>query len=246
MMITLEIDNRAISNAVEGERIELAKRVRLATENTGYEKLTEPLREMTREALNSRKMPTTWREKLYPEEARHTLTPAFFVYSLVPQAMVAFEEGATITPIGGKKYLWIPTENVPRGKGGARFTPKKILIAITRPAETKGRGKDRTTKFFDRAKFKIIPLKGGGFIVLGAANVARRRSHKRGGNRIGANLGYGGAKTVEFNSTEAENWLPFYILKKQVKLRKRLNIASIVDRAGAKYAANYERAANAS
>ncbi|MBM3552169.1 MAG: hypothetical protein FJX45_10455 [Alphaproteobacteria bacterium] len=216
-MITVDIDKNAISGAIEGERIALAKRIRLATEQTGRAELVDPLRAMTRDALNSKRLPTTWRVRIYPAEARNTLSPAVFAFSRAPEIMIAFEEGPIIQPVGGKKYLWVPTENVPRGRGGKRLSPQEVKAKVGR--------------------FSFIPLRNGGFVAVAQASRGTRRAHRRGGARtptIGREKGVEGER------------LAFFILKKRVRLRKRLNIASIAERAGAKYTANYERAANAS
>jgi hypothetical protein len=214
-MITVEIDKGAISSALEEERIALAKRVRLATNHAGRDLLIDPLRAMTREALRSSKLPTTWRGKLYPGEARHTLTPAFFAFSKAPEIMLAFEEGPTIQPVAGKKYLWIPTENVPRGKGGKRMSPQEVAARV--------------------GKFSFIPLRNGGLIAVAKATRGVKRSRRKGGT---------GTTTVSRAKKGEGERMAFFVLKKQVRLRKLLDITGIADRAGAKYSAAYERAAN--
>ncbi|PPD10280.1 MAG: hypothetical protein CTY36_00365 [Methylocystis sp.] len=214
-LLKLDVDRDAVSRALDEERIGLARHVRAATEKAGRELLVEPLRAMTREAFDSRKLPTTWRARLYPEEARHTLTPAFFAFSKAPAIMTAFEDGATIQPLAGKKFIWIPTENVPRGRGGKRLSPREVMARV--------------------GKFRFIPLKNGGFLAVAQATRGSRRAHRRGGARtptiVGAKKGKGES-------------VAFFVLKKQVRLRKRLDIAGIADRAGAKYSTIYRRAAN--
>jgi hypothetical protein len=213
-MITVDIDKKAISAALDEERIALSKRVRLATHQAGRELLLEPLRATTLEAFDSSKLPTTWRGKLYPEDASsHTMTPAFFAFSKAPEIMIAFEQGATIQPLDGKKYLWIPTENVPRGRGGKRMSPQEVMARVGR--------------------FSFIPLRNGGLVAVAQAARTSKRGHRRGRGR-----------TPTLTRTKDGERLAFFILKKQVRLRKRLDISEIADRAGAQYAARYERAAN--
>lgn len=214
-MITVEIDKAAISGALEEQRVSLAKRVRLATNQSGRELLIDPLRAMTREAFNSRKLPTTWRGKLYPEETRHTLTPAFFAFSKAPEIMTAFEDGAIVKPLAGKKYLWIPTANVPSGRGGKRMSPQEVIARVGR--------------------FSFIPLRNGGLLAVAQATRGEKRSRSKGGSP---------SQTISRAKNGQGERLAFFVLKKQVRLRKRLDIRGIADRAGAKYAANYERAAN--
>jgi hypothetical protein len=214
-MITVEIDKGVISSALEEERVALAKRVRLATNQAGRDLLIDPLRAMTREALNSSRLPNTWRGNVFPKEERHTLTPAFFAHSKAPEIMLAFEQGPTIQPLAGKKYLWIPTENVPRGKGGKRMSPREVMARVGR--------------------FSFIPLRNGGLLAVAQAARGIKRSRRKGG---------AGTMTIKRAKKGVGERLAFFILKKQVRLRKRLDIAGIADRAGAQYAAKYERAAN--
>lgn len=215
MSISVEFDKGAISRALEDERIALAKRVRLATDKAGRELLIDPLRSMTRGAFNSRKLPTTWRAKLYPEEARRTLTPAFFAFSKAPEIMTAFENGAIIQPVGGKKYLWIPTENVPRGRGGKRMSPQEVMARV--------------------GKFSFIPLRSGGLLAVAQAVRGEKRSRRKGGAPI---------TTIGRAKSGQGARMTFFVLKKQVRLAKRLDIQGIATRAGARYSAFYERAAN--
>jgi len=222
-MISATFDKAEIDAALDAEFKGLSSRVRLATELAGRELLRDPLRGMTAAALQSRKLPTTWRAKVYPNEGEATLSPAYFVSSKAPKIMAAFEEGPTIRPFGGRKYLWIPTENVPRGQGGRRLNPREVAAHV--------------------GKFTFRPLRNGGFIALAAAKIARVRSHRTGANRNGraGALHFKSAKKGETSPT-----LAFFVLKPQVRLRKRLDIAGIAEKAGATYKIRYERAANAS
>ncbi len=211
-MITVEIDKGAISAALEEERVALAKRVRLATNQAGRDLLIDPLRAMTREALNSAKLPTTWRGNIFPKEERHTLTPAFFAFSKAPLIMQAFENGAEIKARSGK-YLAIPT------------------IEAGRNARHGSRGRLTPEKWVKENKVALIfrPTSYGGVLI---AELQRFRTGKRKGKKT--------------RSVVARRDKPqvMFILLKQVRLRKRLDLQGLADRAGATYRATYERAAN--
>jgi hypothetical protein len=109
------------------------------------ESATDAMRETTLPALMElreqvasnglgQRLANTWRDRVYPEQ-RESMTPTGYIWSNAPDIIDSFLRGATIRPVGGAKYLWIPTKNVPlvrarvnsRGrniKGGAMSPPE--------------------------------------------------------------------------------------------------------------------------
>lgn len=81
------------------------------------------VRAMTRGAGFSQRLANTWRGKVFP--AQPSLTPAVWVQSNAEHIIAAFEEGVTIAPVRGSRYLWIPTPNVPKA-GRKRMTPGAV------------------------------------------------------------------------------------------------------------------------
>lgn len=75
--------------------------------------LTLDLRSDVTAAGMSTRLANTWRGKTYPER-ESSLTPAAFVFSKAPEIIRAFDEAPIIRPLGGKRFLWIPTKAVPR------------------------------------------------------------------------------------------------------------------------------------
>lgn len=213
--VTLKVDPSEIDAALDAEFKALSSRVRQATERVGRSALLLPVRDATRRALRSNKLPTTWRGKAYPEDDKPTLAPAFFTWSKAPKIMAAFSEGAKIVPTAGKRYLWIPTENVPTSTGGRRLSPKEI---------------ERKFK-----KFSFARAKSGNLVALVMAYSGLRRSKAKGG----------ATKHVFKRATKKDPGRPvaMFILVKQVRLAKRLDVAAIADAAGARYAVAYSRAA---
>jgi hypothetical protein len=99
--------------------------------------------EVRRGGLGER-LANTVRGVVYPRSASTgTLSPTAFVYTKAPQIIGAYAAGATIRPVKGGVYLWIPTENVPGiGRGHKRMTPTQVeerygdfeyVRSITRP-----------------------------------------------------------------------------------------------------------------
>lgn len=72
---------------------------------------------------DGRKLANTWRAEAYPSGGQVSLEPAAMIYSKAPHIVAAHEEGATIRPVNGSRYLWIPTENVPRQGRGGKLMP---------------------------------------------------------------------------------------------------------------------------
>lgn len=74
----------------------------------------------------------TWRGRRYPV-GQQSLSAAAYIWSNAPDIIDAFDRGATIRPVNGKRYLAVPTENVPlrrRGSGGKglRMSPEQVEL----------------------------------------------------------------------------------------------------------------------
>lgn len=216
MSILLHVDPEQVDAAIDAEYKALAGRVRGAMERVGRASLLMPARDATRLALRSNRLPTTWRGQVQPKDNKPTLAPAFFVWSKAPEIMAAFLEGAVIAPTGGKKYLWIPTPNVPRGQGGKRYSPQRV------EARFKG--------------FFFVKARGGALVAMVRARAGTKRSRARGARRT--------LSWKRATKKDAGQRVAMFILLKQVRLKKRLDIAGIANQAGARYAVAYDRAAN--
>lgn len=86
-------------------------------------------RQVTDAGLGVR-LSNTWRAETYPGSG-DALNPAGYAWSNAPNIIDAFERGATMRPLGGKGFLWIPTRNVPRSRGrGTRkaMTPFEVEV----------------------------------------------------------------------------------------------------------------------
>lgn len=63
----------------------------------------------------------TWRSQIYPK-GRKSLNPAGYIWSAAPEIIDSFVRGASIRPVSGAKWLWIPTKNVPRRRRGGAYS----------------------------------------------------------------------------------------------------------------------------
>jgi len=90
--------------------------------------LKAELRQQAESAGLGGKVANTWRGVTYPVGGRVSLSPASFVFSKAPKIVDAFERAPVIRTVNGRKYLAIPTENVPRlgTRGHPRMTPAEV------------------------------------------------------------------------------------------------------------------------
>lgn len=70
------------------------------------------------------RLANTWQGRTYPEGGT-SFNPAAYVWSKAPEIVDAFSRGATIRPLAGRNFLWIPTDNVPRDRNAPRGSTRK-------------------------------------------------------------------------------------------------------------------------
>lgn len=114
--------------------------------------LKDELRGQVKGAGMSQRLANTWRGQTYPK-GRRSLTPAGYVWSNAPAILESYAAGATLHPLGGKKYLWIPTKNVPRrgrGRGRKPISPTDVDIMFNQDLIIRN-GRGRTKLAFVKA-----------------------------------------------------------------------------------------------
>ncbi len=218
-----------IEIALEAERKGIARKLRKVVEGIGRSHVLMPMRDATRKAFpTSRKMPTTWRGQVYPEAPRNTLEPAYVVYSEAAGLIQTHIDGATIRPTGGKRFLWIPTANVPLRPGGKRWGPKEI--------EERFKG------------FRLKPTKRGGYLATVEAQARKGFAQdpndwlgKRHINRRAKSFRWLRA-TKKARTENRVQSVPMFILVRQVTLRKRIDPDAIMAAAAGPFAAAVSRA----
>jgi hypothetical protein len=82
------------------------------------------LRSQVANAGLGRRLPNSWQGRTYPVGGT-SLNPAGFVWSKAPKIIQFFSTSTTVRSTGGK-FLAIPTDNVAKGRGGARLTPAEV------------------------------------------------------------------------------------------------------------------------
>lgn len=133
--------------------------------------LKQTLRSQVTSAGLGARLANTWRGEVYPESG-DALNPAGYVWSNAPAIIDAFARGATIAPLGGKHYLWVPTKSVPRaaaqGRASStkRMTPEQLLASfgLSEFLIRKGRG----------GRLLAFIVEGRGTTKLGRVRAPRR------------------------------------------------------------------------
>ena len=144
----------------------------------------------------------TWRGKTYVNKGRDA---ASLVWSKAPQIVRAFDEGAAIKGKGGR-WLAIPTSAAPkRGVGGKRLTPATF--------PTQRHGPLRMVRRSGRTALLVVDG------VRVSAKTGRVGRQAKGGGRNKSGSFKQGIATVAM-----------FVLVRQVKLRKRLNVARAAER----------------
>jgi len=116
------------------------------------------------------KVANTWRGVTYPAGGRVSLSPAAFVFSKAPKIVDAFERAPTIRTVNGRKYLAIPTANVPRGggRGHPRMTPAEVETYFNQDLKFARAKSGRLIAYIDAAGSA-----GGGVRRLGGKQLGR-------------------------------------------------------------------------
>jgi len=178
--------------------------------------LKETLRDQIRDAGMGNRLANTWRADTYPE-SRNSLNPAGYAWSNAPDIIDAFARGATISPLGGKNYLWLPTKNVPRARGGGRASSTKTMSP------------DQVLADFGAKEFVIKKGRAGrllAFIVQGRGTTARgavRRVRK-------GRLAHGSSGELVL----------MFVLMSSVKMPKKLDLQAAGDTGAAGFVSRLE------
>ena len=115
----------------------------------------------------------TWTARAFPGGAKNSINPAGYIWSRAPDIIDSFIKGATIRPIHGSKYLWIPTNNVPSATAHVGRSGRNVKGGRLSPDECEGRF---------NTKFIVRPGRGGrllAFMDLIAGRGARRATAGR-------------------------------------------------------------------
>ncbi|HEY0104594.1 MAG TPA: DUF6441 family protein [Rhizomicrobium sp.] len=134
--------------------------------------LKNELRDQVRAAGLGDRLANTWRGRRYPMSGA-SIEPAVFVWSAAPRIVDAFDRAPLIRPVNGRRYLAIPTENVPRTSGGhvggsRRMTPEEVETAFNQDLKFARAGNGRLVAYVD-----VVGTAAGGFKHATGKQLAR-------------------------------------------------------------------------
>ena len=142
------------------------------------------------------KLAKTWQGRVYPTDG-DSLNPSAFIWSKAAKLVDAYDRGAYISPRDGRRYLALPTKNVPRKGRGWLMTPLDVETSfnqdlIVRPGRRPG-------------------------TLLAFVNVLPARSQK----------GYRRATKQRLAQGRPLKLVLMFVLVRDVRVRRRLDIETV-------------------
>jgi hypothetical protein len=174
--------------------------------------------QVTAAGLGSR-LANTWRADSYPRAGR-SLNPAGYAWSNAPNIIDAFSSGASIQPVGGHNYLWIPTRSVPRATHSGRASSSRRMSPV------------QVLATFGQKEFVFRKAPGGrllAFIVQQRGTTARGRLRKVRKGRIAQG--------------ERGQLLLMFTLTRSVRPGKRFDLQQAADHAASTYVERFNQGA---
>lgn len=189
---------RSLAMDMEKEFATITGAIQVGTK-VAAEGLKNDLRQQVTSAGMGTKLANTWRSRVYDNKGYN---PTGLVYTRAPKIIEAFDKGVLIKPRAGGVWLAIPTATAPK-----RGTDGKKLMPLNFPEAKLG-----------KLEF-IYRQKGPSFLVV--HNV--RASHNR---KTGQLRGFRKASDAALRTGKGLSSAIMFILIRQVKLEKRLDVAS--------------------
>lgn len=121
--------------------------------------LTRDLRAQVQAAGLGSGVANAWRGERYPA-GQKSISPAAYVFSKAPKIIDAFSKDTVIRTVNGKRYLAIPTENVPY-KGGRQGRPRRMTPEEVEDSFNQDLKFARTSKGAVIAFVSVIGAKSG-------------------------------------------------------------------------------------
>lgn len=190
---------KSLAKDMEKEFVTITGAIKAGTKEAA-EGLKHDLRQQITGAGMGTKLANAWRSSVYNNQGYN---PAGFVYTRAPEIIEAFDKGVLIKPKAGGIWLAVPTATAPkRGTDGKRITP------LTFPESKLGK-----LEFIYRET-------GPSFLVV--QNVRASYSKKTGQLR-----GFRKASETALRTGRGLTTAIMFILIRQVKLEKRLDVATV-------------------
>lgn len=181
----------------------------------GTELLKSDWRDQIEASGLGRRLGRTIRGVTFPQNGA-SIDAASWVETRAPKLIDAYARGVTIVPKSGKRFLAIPTQDVPRTRQGKPLTPREVEQRFGRPLQFI----DPTDRGFWTPS---IRRPGVAFLVL--KNLVVRKATGRWRNASERELRKGRA------GERALSHVVMFILVPQVRVKQRLNLDALMRRA---------------
>lgn len=202
-----------LAQAFKGTEEEIATAL---TETMGEVKagLVADLGDDVVEAQLGRRLARTWAGRVYPASGS-SLEPSVYVWSKAPNIIDAYARGATIYPTAGRKFLAIPTQDVPRKRQGNALTPAEVEARF-----------GRRLQFISPADKGFwtpsIRKNGVGYLVLKGLTIRKASGRWRNASARELDKGRRGEKAI--------SQVIMFILVPSVTVKRRLDLQATADR----------------
>lgn len=164
----------------------------------------------------------TVRSQVYPK-GQPSIDAAALIWTKAPKIIDAYARGATIRPVNGARYLWIPTDDVPKKRQGNRLTPQEVEQRFGRDLVIIGAGNHRLRSTPSRVN--------NGVAYAGFSGLVTRRSSSRWRN-ASANQSTPGHRSYR---EWTRQFVLMFTLVPLVKVSKRLDLDALAREAEARF-----------
>ena len=124
------LGRESLDGLARGTEDEIAGFVTSAIGEAG-QNLKDAWSDQIRAARLGERLARTIKVRVYPQ-GQTSVEAAALVSTKAPKIIDAYARGATIRPVNGARYLWIPTEDVPRKRQGNALTPQEVKVRFGR------------------------------------------------------------------------------------------------------------------
>ncbi len=190
----------------------------------GANELKQDWRDQVMDAGLGERLSRTIRNEVYPR-AQNSLDAAGLIWTTAPEIIDSYARGATIRPVNGARYLWIPTDDVPKKRQGNRLSPQEVEARFNRQLVVINPGHHR---------LKSTPSRvGRGVGFAGFTGLVVRRASSRWRN-ASVNQRTKGHRSYRESS---QAFVVMFTLVPLVRVSKRLDLEALATAADARYPA---------
>ena len=210
-----------IDALVSGTEEEVAGFV-TATMGEASAELQADWRQQIEQARLGPRLAKSIRREVYPR-GQSSVDAAALIWTRAPKIIDAYARGSTIRPVNGARYLWIPTDDVPKKRQGNRLTPQEVEQRFGRDLVIIGAGTHRLRTTPSRVN--------NGVAYAGFSGLAIRKASGRWRNATPNQMKPGHRSYREVT----RQFVLMFTLVPMVKVSKRLDLEAIAREADARF-----------